>query len=50
MLDRPTAQEILKAQAAEFPISRKELFEEFGEVYSNMIDKRAIEALFGHEV
>lgn len=50
MSERSATREILNAQASEIPISKKELFEEFGQACSKMIDKRTLEELFGHEV
>jgi len=50
MSERSSTREIVAAQAAELEMTRKELFEEFGEAYLKMIDKRVLEGMFGHEV
>jgi len=50
MCERSSTREVLSAQAAELEVTRKELFEEFGAAYLKMIDKRVLEAMFGHEV
>ena len=52
MAARPATAEILTAQAQELPVSRRELFEEFGTAYGRMLapGKALLGALFGHEV
>ena len=50
MSERSSTRKILAAQVAELDVTKKELFEEFGEAYLKMIDKRVLEEMFGHEV
>ena len=52
MSSRPSTKEILEAQATEYPVTRRELFEEFGKAYEEMLQpaKAALQAFFGHEV
>ena len=52
MSSRPSTKEILEAQAGELPLTRRELFEDFGEAYEEMLKpaKAALQALFGHEI
>ena len=50
MCERPATQKILREQAAELPLSRKELFEDFGPAYGSVFDRRILEGLFGHAV
>lgn len=51
MCERETTHRILAAQASELDITKKELFEEFGKAYlDKIIDKKALEEIFGHEV
>jgi glutathione S-transferase len=50
MCERPSTREILAAQAAELETSRQELFNEFGDAYGRILDRRLIEGLFGHPV
>jgi acyl carrier protein phosphodiesterase len=50
MSERSPTREILAAQVAELEVTKKELFEEFGEAYLKMIDKRTLEQMFGHEL
>jgi len=50
MSERSSTGAILKAQAAEFDITKKELFEEFGAAYLKLFDKKILEVIFGHDV
>lgn len=50
MSARPSTRQILDAQASEMDVTTRELFEEFGEAYLEIFDKRILERLFGHEV
>ena len=52
MLSRRSTKEILEAQEREYPVTKRELFEEFGEAYEEMLKpgKAALQAMFGHEV
>lgn len=52
MSSRPSTKEILEAQANEFPITKREIFEEFGKAYEELLKggKGALQAMFGHEV
>ena len=50
MSERPSTQPILAAKAAELDVTTKELFEEFGNAYLRIFDKRILEKLLGHEV
>ena len=52
MSSRPSTKEILDAQEGEYPITKRELFEEFGEAYEEIPKpgKAALQAMFGHEV
>ncbi|NIW09242.1 MAG: hypothetical protein GWN33_01005 [Gammaproteobacteria bacterium] len=52
MSARPSTQEILEAQANELPLTEREIFEEFGNAYEDLLEKGkgTLEAMFGHEV
>lgn len=52
MSGRPATSDILAAKAQELPISRRELFEEFGPAYDKMLKpgRKMLSAVFGHEV
>jgi hypothetical protein len=52
MSSRPSTKEILEAQAGEFSLTKREIFEEFGKAYEPMLQpaKAALQAFFGHEV
>ena len=52
MSSRPSTQEVLAAQAGELPLTKRELFEDFGKASEEMLKpaKAALQALFGHEV
>ncbi len=52
MSSRASTQEILQAQADEYALTRRELFEEFGVAYEQILvpARAALQALFGHEV
>ena len=52
MAARPSTKEILIAQSEELPVTRREIFENFGDAYEGIIkdSKRALRALFGHAV
>lgn len=52
MASRPSTRKILEAQDAEYPVTRRELFEEFGDAYEERLKpaRAALKALFGHEV
>lgn len=52
MAARPATVAILAAQAQELPVTRQELFRDFGPAYDEMLKpaKVALRALFGHEV
>ncbi len=52
MSSRPSTKEILEAQEGEYPVTKRELFEEFGRAYEEMLKpaKAALQAMFGHEV
>ena len=52
MAERPSTKEILEPKAQELPLTRCEIFEEFGKAYEGMLreGKQALEAMFGHEV
>jgi glutathione S-transferase len=52
MAARPFTKEILAAQAQEFPVTRQELFRDFGPAYDNMLKpaRAALRAMFGHDV
>lgn len=52
MSARASSQEILAEQAAELPMSQREIFEEFGKAYSPMLrsSNPVLAALFGHDV
>lgn len=52
MSSRPSTKEILEAQANEFPRTKRELFEEFGKAYEELLKegKGALQAMFGHEI
>ena len=52
MASRPSTKVILEAQDAEFPVTERELFGEFGDAYQERLKpaKAALQALFGHEV
>ena len=52
MSARPATSDILAAKAQELPISRRELFEEFGLAYDKMLKpgRKMLSAVFGHEV
>ena len=52
MSSRASTKEILKAQEGEYPVTKRELFEEFGRAYEERLKpaKAALQAMFGHEV
>jgi glutathione S-transferase len=52
MASRPSTKAILEAQDAEFRMTERELFGEFGDAYQEKLKpaKAALQALFGHEV
>ena len=52
MAARASTKEILAAQAQEFPVTRQELFRDFGPAYEKMLKpgRAALRALFGHDV
>lgn len=52
MAARPFTKEILAAQAQEFPVTRQELFRDFGPAYDEMLKpgRAALRAMFGHDV
>lgn len=52
MAERPVTQAILAMQAQEFPVSRRELLEEFATTYAQLLKpaRGALSAMFGHEV
>ena len=52
MAARPSTAEILAAQEAECDQTRREIFEDFGKAYADMLTpaKAGLSALFGHEV
>src|SRR5262249_43573710 len=50
MCERSSTRQILAHQAAELAVTKKELFEEFGNAYLAMLDKRILEGMFGHAV
>lgn len=52
MAARPATQEILAAQAQEFPASKQELFKDFGAAYDKMLQpgRKLLSAMFGHDV
>ena len=52
MSSRPSTMEILEAQAGELSLTKRELFEQFGKAYAEMLKpaKTVLQALFGHEV
>lgn len=52
MAARSSTKVILAAQAQEFPLTRHELFEDFGPAYDEMLKpaRVALRAMFGHEV
>ena len=52
MASRASTKDILEAQASEYPLTKRELFEEFGKAYEERLKpgKGALEAMFGHEV
>lgn len=52
MAERSSTQEILQSQKEEYDLTKKELFEEFGNAYADQIKlaKVALEAFFGHEI
>lgn len=52
MSSRPSTKEILEAQANEFPRTKRELFEELGKAYEELLKegKGALQAMFGHEI
>jgi glutathione S-transferase len=52
MAARPPTKEILAAQAQEFPVTRQELFRDFGPAYDTMLKpgRTALRAMFGHDV
>lgn len=52
MKDRPASQKILAAQDGESELTRRELFEEFGESFADMLEpaRGALSAMFGHEI
>lgn len=52
MSSRPSTEQILKDKAAEYPITEREIFEEFGNANGETLKllKAALQAFFGHEV
>ncbi len=52
MASRPSTKEILEAQANELPLTKREIFEEFGDAYEELLKegKGALQAMFGHEI
>lgn len=52
MLERPSTRKILEEQAAERAMTEREIFEEFGKAYADMLKpaRQGLQALFGHEV
>jgi hypothetical protein len=52
MSSRASTREILQAQVDEYALTRRELFEEFGKAYEQILmpARAALKALFGHEV
>ena len=52
MSSRPSTKEIIEAQEGEYPITKRELFEEFGKAYEERLKpgKAVLQAMFGHEV
>jgi glutathione S-transferase len=52
MAARPVTKEILAAQAQEFPVTREELFRDFGAAYGKMLTpgRALLRAMFGHDV
>ena len=52
LAERPSTKEILEAKAQELPLTRHEIFAEFGKAYEGMLreSKQALRAMFGHEV
>ena len=52
MAARPFTKEILAAQAQELPVTRQELFRDFGPAYDNNVKpaRVALRAMFGHDV
>jgi glutathione S-transferase len=52
MAARPSTKEILAAQAQEFPMTRQELFRDFGPAYDEMLKpaRAVLRAMFGHDV
>lgn len=47
---RPSTQKILEAQATELPLTKRELFEQFGKAYDRVVARDVLQALLGHEV
>jgi hypothetical protein len=50
MCERPSTRKILAAKASELDVTRKELFEEFGAAYLQIVDKRVLGKIVGHKV
>lgn len=52
MLSRPSTEKILLAQAKEYDLTKREIFEEFGKAFEDILApaRVALEALFGHAV
>ncbi len=52
MSSRDSTQAILAAQADEYPVTKRELFEDFGPAYEGRLKpaRAALEALFGHDI
>jgi len=52
MSERASTRKILEAQAEEYPITKHELFEEFGNAYEEILaqGRGVLQAMFGHEV
>ncbi len=51
MSSRPSTEEILKAQAAEYAVTKREIFEDFGDAYEEYLKsaRLALKALFGRD-
>jgi glutathione S-transferase len=50
MCERPSTRKIRAAKLSELDVTKKELFEGFGEAYLKIIDRRVLEKIVGHEV
>jgi hypothetical protein len=52
MAARPSTKEILDAQARAFPVTRQELFRDFGPAYDRTLKlgRAALRTMFGHDV